>query len=71
MAPPNPDEHTMDRHVGAGNGWSGIDIALHPTQSGFMKRPSWEQQTARKAGFSYPEGEMTCSSRCEQRWAKE
>ncbi|MEY3963272.1 MAG: hypothetical protein RLZZ106_527 [Cyanobacteriota bacterium] len=106
MAPPNPDEHTMDRRVGAGNGFSGIDIALHPTQSGFMKRPSWEQQTelqlahgsvaaaasgrrcqnhphlqrlhpgevekiARKAGFSHPVGEMTCSSRCEQRWAKE
>ena len=33
--------------------------------------PGEVEKNARKAGFSYPEGEMTCSSRCEQRWAKE
>ena len=33
--------------------------------------PGEVEKNARKAGFSYPEGEMKCSSRCEQRWAKE
>jgi len=29
------------------------------------------EKNARKAGYSYPEGEMECSSRCTQRWAKD
>ena len=33
--------------------------------------PGEVEKNALKAGFNYPEGEMTCSSRCEQRWAKE
>jgi hypothetical protein len=33
--------------------------------------PGEVEKNARKAGFNYPEGEMQCSSRCEQRWAKE
>jgi hypothetical protein len=33
--------------------------------------PGEVEQTARKAGYSYPEGAMNCSSRCEQRWAKD
>ena len=33
--------------------------------------PGEVEKNARKAGFNYPEGEMNCSSRCEQRWAKE
>lgn len=33
--------------------------------------PGEVEKNARKAGFNYPEGEMKCSSRCEQRWAKE
>ena len=33
--------------------------------------PGEVQKNARKAGYSYPEGAMNCSSRCEQRWAKD
>ena len=33
--------------------------------------PGEVEKNARKAGFSYPDGEMQCSSRCTQRWAKE
>ena len=33
--------------------------------------PGEVEKNARKAGYTYPEGEMNCSSRCEQRWAKE
>ena len=33
--------------------------------------PAEVEKNARRAGFDYPEGEMQCSSRCNQRWAKE
>ena len=33
--------------------------------------PAEVEKNARKAGFSYPEGEMNCSARCSQRWARE
>ncbi len=33
--------------------------------------PGEVEKNARKAGYSYPEGAMNCSSRCEQRWAKD
>ena len=33
--------------------------------------PAEVEKNAKKAGFDYPDGEMKCSSRCNQRWAKE
>jgi len=33
--------------------------------------PAEVEKNARKAGFDYPDGEMNCSNRCNQRWAKE
>jgi hypothetical protein len=37
MEPPNPDVITMDPPKAAGNSAGGIDTALHPPQSVFMK----------------------------------
>ena len=33
--------------------------------------PGEVEKNARQAGYDYPVGEMKCSSRCNQRWAKE
>jgi hypothetical protein len=33
--------------------------------------PGEVEKNARQAGYSNPEGAMNCSSRCEQRWAKD
>lgn len=33
--------------------------------------PAEVEQNARNAGFSSPDGPMRCSSRCEQRWARD
>jgi hypothetical protein len=40
MAPPNPDAITMNRPRSSDNQRQAIDIALHPTQSPFMKGAS-------------------------------
>jgi hypothetical protein len=33
--------------------------------------PAEVEKNARRAGFDYPDAEMKCSSRCNQRWAKD
>ncbi len=33
--------------------------------------PAEVEKNARQAGYSYPDGDMNCSSRCSQRWAKD
>ncbi|HJN34870.1 MAG TPA: hypothetical protein QF700_12250 [Prochlorococcus sp.] len=33
--------------------------------------PAEVEKNARKAGYSYPESEMKCSPRCNQRWAQD
>ena len=33
--------------------------------------PGEVEKNARQAGFDYPVGDMKCSSRCNQRWAKD
>jgi hypothetical protein len=33
--------------------------------------PGEVEKNAGTAGYSYPKGAMNCSSRCEQRWAKD
>ncbi len=47
----------------------GADAKTTRTFSG--SNPGEVEKNARKAGFSYPDGEMQCSARCTQRWAKE
>ncbi len=34
-------------------------------------KPAEVKKNARKAGYSYPESEITCSARCNQRWARD
>ncbi|EHA63273.1 hypothetical protein [Synechococcus sp. WH 8016] len=41
------------------------------TRSFSGSNPAEVEKNARKAGFDYPDGEMKCSNRCNQRWAKE
>ena len=41
------------------------------TRSFSGSSPAEVEKNARKAGFSYPDGDMNCSSRCSQRWAKD
>ncbi len=41
------------------------------TRSFSGSNPAEVETNARKAGFDYPDGEMKCSNRCNQRWAKE
>ena len=33
--------------------------------------PAEVEKNARNAGFTYPDGEMNCTSRCTQRWARD
>ena len=33
--------------------------------------PGEVEKNARKAGYDYPDGELKCSGRCNQRWAKD
>ncbi|KZR65020.1 hypothetical protein PMIT1306_00701 [Prochlorococcus sp. MIT 1306] len=33
--------------------------------------PAEVEKNARKAGYSYPESEMKCSARCNQRWSRD
>ena len=35
------------------------------------KSPAEVKENAKEAGYDYPDGEMECSFRCHQRWAKE
>lgn len=35
------------------------------------KSPAEVKENAKEAGYDYPDGEMECSFRCNQRWAKE
>ena len=53
-------------------GMNDINPALAKSTRSFSgSNPAEVEKNARKAGFDYPDGEMQCSSRCNQRWAKE
>ena len=41
------------------------------TRSFSGSSPAEVEKNARKAGYDYPDGDMNCSSRCNQRWAKD
>ena len=41
------------------------------TRSFSGSSPAEVEKNARKAGYSYPDGDMNCSNRCSQRWAKD
>ncbi|MDA9762108.1 hypothetical protein N9C84_03460 [Desulfobacterales bacterium] len=46
-------------------------VEAKSTRSFSGSNPAEVEKNAKKAGFDYPDGEMKCSSRCNQRWAKE
>ncbi len=46
-------------------------VEAKTTRSFSGSSPAEVEKNARKAGYSYPEGDMNCSSRCNQRWAKD
>ena len=46
-------------------------VEAKSTRSFSGSNPAEVEKNAKKAGFYYPDGEMKCSSRCNQRWAKE
>ena len=48
-----------------------IAVEAKTTRSFSGSSPAEVEKNARKAGYSYPDGDMNCSSRCSQRWAKE
>ncbi len=48
-----------------------IDVEAKTTRSFSGSSPAEVEKNARKAGYSYPDGDMNCSSRCSQRWAKD
>lgn len=48
-----------------------LEAQAKTTRSFSGSNPGEVQKNAHQAGFDYPDGEMKCSSRCEQRWAKD
>tara|TARA_B100000459_G_C8490225_1_gene162642 strand:- start:414 stop:614 length:201 start_codon:yes stop_codon:yes gene_type:complete len=48
-----------------------IAVEAKTTRNFSGSSPAEVEKNARKAGFSYPDGDMNCSSRCSQRWAKD
>ncbi|QNI59058.1 hypothetical protein SynBIOSU31_02192 [Synechococcus sp. BIOS-U3-1] len=48
-----------------------IDVEAKTTRSFSGSSPAEVEKNARKAGYNYPDGDMNCSSRCNQRWAKD
>ena len=46
-------------------------VEAKTTRSFSGSNPAEVEKNARRAGFDYPDGEMKCSSRCNQRWAKD
>ena len=48
-----------------------IAVEAKTTRNFSGSSPAEVEKNARKAGFSYPDGDMNCSSRCNQRWAKD
>ena len=48
-----------------------LTVEAKTTRSFSGSSPAEVEKNARKAGFSYPDGDMNCSGRCSQRWAKD
>ena len=48
-----------------------IAVEAKTTRSFNGSSPAEVEKNARKAGYSYPDGDMNCSSRCSQRWARD
>ena len=48
-----------------------IAVEAKTTRSFSGSSPAEVEKNARKAGYSYPDGDMNCSSRCNQRWVKD
>ena len=48
-----------------------VPVEARTTRTFSGSNPAEVEKNSRRAGFDYPDGEMKCSSRCNQRWAKE
>ena len=63
--------------LGAGAATVALTLALvvpavaKTTRTFSGSNPGEVEKNARKAGYDYPDGAMKCSSRCNQRWAKD
>ena len=57
--------------IAAAMPFSSDPVEAKTTRTFSGSNPAEVEKNARKAGYSYPEGEMQCSGRCNQRWAKE
>lgn len=51
--------------------FSSASVEAKTTRTFSGSNPAEVEKNARKAGYNYPEGEMKCSGRCNQRWAKD
>mgnify|MGYP001183779409 CR=1 FL=1 len=51
--------------------FSAASVEAKTTRTFSGSNPAEVEKNARKAGYNYPEGEMKCSGRCNQRWAKD
>ncbi len=48
-----------------------IAVEAKTTRNFSGSSPAEVEKNARKAGYSYPDGDMKCSNRCNQRWIKD
>ncbi|WP_115126796.1 hypothetical protein [Synechococcus sp. GEYO] len=48
-----------------------IAVEAKTTRNFSGSSPAEVEKDNRKAGYSYSDGDMNCSSRCNQRWAKD
>ena len=48
-----------------------LPVEAKTTRTFSGSNPGEVEKNARQAGYDYPVREMKCSSRCNQRWAKE
>jgi len=48
-----------------------LPVEAKTTRTFSGSNPGEVEKNARQAGYDYPDGEMKCSSRCNQRWGKD
>ena len=48
-----------------------LPVEAKTTRTFSGSNPGEVENNARQAGYDYPDGEMKCSSRCNQRWGKD
>ncbi len=48
-----------------------VPVQAKTTRTFSGSNPGEVEKKARQAGYDYPDGEMSCSARCNQRWARD